>query len=306
MHAPGAKQQRLQHNRQLLLMQLAQGNSLQRILNSLIYGIEGIDPLLTGAVLLRQSDSDKLELLAAPSLEQAAREALLQAENHVGSGICGQALLSGERIVFTNFRHHPCPACRNLGTLPQFAACWAEPMRTKQGEIIGVFALYNRRPSHPDLEQIALLTHSASLARLAIERCREKLALALAHTNWQAAQQATLVTDLDNRILSCNALFTAISGYQQEELSGKNISAILNRQVSATSMQTSFATQQKGWAGELWLRKQNHQQLEAVWASFDMIFNNNGVICGQLVRLYPITDWNGEAVTSQLLSSDRH
>ena len=131
---------------------------MQQILNSLIYGIEGADPLLTGAVLLRQMSGNKLELIAAPSLEPATRQTLLEAEKHVGSGICGQALLSGERIVFTDFRHHPCPACRNLGMLPQFAACWAEPMRNRQGEIIGVFALYNRHPVHPDLNQIALLT----------------------------------------------------------------------------------------------------------------------------------------------------
>lgn len=296
---------RLQQNRQLLLMQLAQGNSLQQILNSLIYGIEGADPLLTGAVLLRQMSGNKLELIAAPSLEPATRQTLLEAEKHVGSGICGQALLSGERIVFTDFRHHPCPACRNLGMLPQFAACWAEPMRNRQGEIIGVFVLYNRQPVHPDLNQIALLTHSASLARLAIEHCRAKLALSMAHTNWQAAQPITLVTDLDNRILNCSVLFTALSGYRQEALFGKNLSGILSSQTSHVSTQASFTIESKCWAGELWLHKQNQQQPEAVWASIDMIFNKNGVICGKLVRLYPITDWNGDAVTRQRLATDQ-
>lgn len=304
--ASGADQQRLQQNRQLLLMQLSQGNSLQRILNSLILGIEGADPSLTGAVLLKQANNDKLDLIAAPSLDPSTRQALLQAENHVGSGVCGQALLSGERIIFTEFRRHPCPACRKLAELPQFAACWAEPMRNRQGEIIGIFALYNHRPNHPNLEQIALLTHSASLARLAIERCREKLALSLAHTNWQLAQQATVVTDLEHRVLSCSSLFTALSGYQQSELSGKSLWNILNRYTSGASLQTSFGDQQRGWAGELWLHKQHGQQLQAVWVSVEMIFNKSGVICGQLVRLYPITDWDGQVVTSQLLKPEQN
>lgn len=167
--ATGTDQQRLQKNRQLLLLQLAQGNSLQRILNSLILGIEDTDPSLTGDVLLRKADNDKLDVIAAPSLDSSTRQTLLQAESHGGGGICTQAVLSGERIVFTEIRHHPCPICRQLGELPQFAACWAEPMRNRRGEIIGIFARYNRQPSYPDLEQIALLTHSASLARLAIK-----------------------------------------------------------------------------------------------------------------------------------------
>lgn len=305
IHSTGADQQRLQQNHQLLLMQLAQGNSLQRILNSLIRGIEGADPCLTGAVLLRQVDSDQLELIAAPSLDPASSQALLQAENQVGRGICGQALLSGERIVFTDFGHHPCPACRKLGSLPQFAACWAEPMRNRQGEMIGVFALYNCTPNHPDLGQIALLTHSASLAKLAIERCREKMALSQAHTNWQSAQQATVITDLDNRVLNCSALFTDLSGYEQKDLAGKNLWQILHKNSSGESAQASFG-EQRAWAGELWLCGQDSRQLQAVWASIDMIFNNNGVICGQLVRLYPITDWDGQAVTTPLLTPGQH
>ena len=160
--------------------------------------------------------------------------------------------------------------------------------------------------SHPDLAHIALLTHSASLARLAIERCREKLALSLAHTNWRSAHQATVVTDLEHRVLSCNALFTTLSGYQQHELSGKNLWNILNRNASGTLLQTSFGDQQRGWAGELWLHKPHSQQSQAVWVSIDMIFNKNGVICGQLVRLYSITDWDGQTVTSQLLKPGQH
>ena len=197
-----AERQRLQQNRQLLLAQLAQGNSLQWILNSLIQRIESADPSLTGAVFLRQTESDRLDLIAAPSLDPLARDALLRAEPHVGGGICGQAVLSGERIEFIHFGKHPCPACRQLGGLPQFQACWAEPISNQGGETIGVFAFYCRLPKHPDLRQIALLKHSASLARISIEGCRETLALTLAQTNWQSAQQAIVGTDLAYRVQS--------------------------------------------------------------------------------------------------------
>jgi len=178
----------LQEGRSGVLEQIAAGASLHDVLNTLVFGMERVNPRMLCSVLLLDSER-RLRLGAAPSLPDFYNKAIDGLEIGPGSGSCGTAAATGQRVVVEDIATHPYWIdYRDLAEAADLRACWSEPIRSADGDVLGTFAIYYREPRSPDQTDLEIITTSAPLAGVAIECIRAR------------HRQALLMRELDHRV----------------------------------------------------------------------------------------------------------
>lgn len=108
------------------------------------------------------------------------------------------------------------------------------------------------------------------------ERKHAEDQLRLAGVVFKSTKQGVVVTDKDNRIVSVNPAFTAITGYTQQEVLGKNPSSIKSgRHDEAFYHRLWGEIERSGyWEGELWDRRKNGEAYPS-WQSISAVFNRD-------------------------------
>ena len=154
-----------------VLQRLAADAPLAEILTVLVEVVEDVQPRTICSVLLLDQDTKRLRLGAAPSLPDFYNEAVDGLEIGPGAGSCGTAAFTGERVIVEDVTTHPYWApYRDVARRAGLGACWSEPIRSSNGEILGTFAIYYRESRAPDQPAITLIVSAAHLAGIAIER----------------------------------------------------------------------------------------------------------------------------------------
>jgi diguanylate cyclase (GGDEF)-like protein/PAS domain S-box-containing protein len=272
------------------LERVAKGSSLQHVLREVIRSVEATDPDMVCSILMLDEEGRRLTVGAAPSLPAYYNEAVDGLEIGPGSGSCGTAAYTGERTVAEDISTHPYwpEPFRSLAAKAGLAASWSEPIRSAEGKVLGTFAIYYRRPAKPDEQQLALIEDAANLVGIAIERHRAEEERNLTALIYRSSSEAMLVTDARNRVAAINPAFTRITGYEIEEIRGKDTSFLRSgrhddefyRRLWEDVNSTDF------WQGEVWNRRKN------------------GEIFPEWVTLNTIRDANGEVLRYVALSSD--
>ncbi|MBD9359058.1 sensor domain-containing protein [Methylomonas fluvii] len=135
--------------------------------------------------------------------------------------------------------------------------------KTKDGRLFPVEVVAN-------YFEYANVGYNLAIARDISERKRIEEALQQAALIYQNSSEAMLLADSDDRILTVNAAFTTITGYQSDEVVGKHI-GILNSSNHSEAMWQ--AIQSKGsWQGEIWDKRKNGE-LYAKWLTVNTIFD---------------------------------
>jgi diguanylate cyclase (GGDEF)-like protein/PAS domain S-box-containing protein len=199
------------------------------ILEMLALLVEVHHPDMLCSILLLDPDGMHLRLGAAPNLPAFYSRALDGMAIGKGEGCCGTAAFTGERVVVEDIRTHP--YWQNFRALAQQAdlrSCWSQPIKDSGERIVGTFAIYQRRTAMPRAPEIMLIEHYAALAALAIERTQSAEALRLHDAALNFAANAILITDLKAHIVWANHAFSELTGYENEELMGKELSGLLN------------------------------------------------------------------------------
>lgn len=95
---------------------------------------------------------------------------------------------------------------------------------------------------------------AAEINRELTERKRAEEGLRLAATVVKTVDEAVMVTDVNNLIISVNPAFTAITGYLPEDVIGKNPSVLASGKHSKEFYKEMWETLLKtgGWRGEIW------------------------------------------------------
>jgi diguanylate cyclase (GGDEF)-like protein/PAS domain S-box-containing protein len=123
------------------------------------------------------------------------------------------------------------------------------------------------------------------------ERKRAEEGLRLAATVVKTVEEAVLVTDQDNVIISVNPAFTEITGYAPDEVIGKNpriLSAGKHSKDFYKSMwQTLIAT--GNWHGEIWDRRKNGE-FYVKWLSIRLVRDERGKLTHHVAVFSDITE----------------
>ena len=160
---------------------IATGQGLSRVLEALVLGMEAQHPKMRGSILLVADDGLHLKTAAAPNLP-AQFQRLVEELITVGatSGSCGTACLRRTRVVSREISHDPLwGAYTEIAERFELRACWSEPIFSRDGSVLGSFAMYYSEPRSPSAHELESMGVAARLAAIAVDRARADAALRL-------------------------------------------------------------------------------------------------------------------------------
>jgi PAS domain S-box-containing protein len=157
----------------LLLGELARGVAPELVLHHVIAAAEKLVPDLRCSVLLLGPDGRHLVHGLAPSLPEEYSRAVDGLEIGPMAGSCGAAAHLGQRFIVRDvMQHENWAPYREIARRASIRACWSEPIRSADGEILGTFAMYYSEPRAPEPYEERFIESMAYLAGIAIERGR--------------------------------------------------------------------------------------------------------------------------------------
>lgn len=271
---------------------LATGGPLKDILTLIVESVEIGNPEAMGSILLVDATGRYLNLGAGPSLPNAYNHAIDGVEIAEGAGSCGTAAYRAERVIVEDIRTHPYwTNFREIAEQAGLRSCWAEPIRSSKGAVLGTLAIYHRRPLRPTPEDLEAIQSAAHLASVAIERRHLDDEMQLASSVYQASGEAMFVTDEKNRIVAVNPAFTRLTGYSATEIIGQDPKILSSgKNLPSTYKAMWLALQSTGhWQGEIWNKRKNGEEY-AEWLTINTIRGEDGLVHRRIALFSDITE----------------
>ena len=246
--------------RSRVLEMLAGGEELLAVLDAIVRGVEQLDTSALCSILLLDADGMHVRHGAAPNLPAFYNQAIDGVLIGPGTGSCGTAMYTGERVIVADIQQHPYwQDYKGLAAQAGLGACWSQPVRAASGKVLGSFAIYHRQPHVPQEQDIRLIEQTARLVSIAIERKEAEERLHLAASVFTHAREGIMITEPDGTIIDVNEAFTRITGYPRSDVIGRKPNLLKSgRQDRAFYTGMWHALVHKGhWQGEVWNRRQN-------------------------------------------------
>ena len=228
-----------------IAMRIAAGEATSEIFNAVIAGVEAEHPGVLCSILLLRDGC--IWAAAAPSLPAFYSQAIDGVQIGPKAGSCGTAMFIGRRVIVEDIATDPLwDDYRPLALQAGLGSCWSEPIIGAAGEVLGAFAMYQRRPSRPDERDIGAITAAAHLAAITLDRDAARGALAESEARAReaaASQAATLrdleaffhvsldllcIADLQGDLLRLNRAWATVLGHEPEALIGTNYRDLLH------------------------------------------------------------------------------
>src|SRR6267143_298737 len=159
------------------LEMMANGASLSEVLNDLCASIDAHAPPVTSMVCLM--DGEWLSPCAGPHVPATFKAAITPWRIGPDRASCGAAAFTKQRVIVPNISKDPRwpDDARDLTLGHGFSAAWSEPLISKDGEVLGTFAMYYPEPRTPQNSDLELIDAAGHIALIAIELERSHLAL---------------------------------------------------------------------------------------------------------------------------------
>ena len=142
-------------------------------LEALVQLVERQSGEFRASILLLADDRRHLLDAAAPNLPLEYRHAIHGLEIGPEEGSCGTAAFTNERVIVTDIAHdHRWTKYRDLAAHHGLAACWSQPIRSADNEVLGTFAMYYGEPRNPTGEELKIIEAAAAHAGRMIDRAR--------------------------------------------------------------------------------------------------------------------------------------
>jgi PAS domain S-box-containing protein len=158
------------------LEMIADGASLEDILNEVCRSIEAQAPTTISTVLLMDPDGKQLWHAAGPRVPRDWLRAISPRPIGPREGCCGAAAFFKRRVIVADVATDPVwsDGNRQLALENGIFAAWSQPILTKDREVLGTFALYTKEPRAPTDAELELIEGAGHIALIAIGRQRSQ------------------------------------------------------------------------------------------------------------------------------------
>lgn len=162
-----------------LLEMMAGGHSMTQILEALCQLVESTAGGCCCSVVVVDPSGARLEQGAAPSLPSSFISSTLGRPLSVDSGPCAMAARLNEQVLSTDLASETRwgTAWRSMALAHGLRACWATPISSSTGQILGAFAIYYDKPQTPTPVHRGLIARFTHIAGIALERAQSDAAL---------------------------------------------------------------------------------------------------------------------------------
>ncbi|WP_027961208.1 EAL domain-containing protein [Halomonas halodenitrificans] len=206
---------------------------LEETLDAIARWIEVLLPSAVVAFMSFDSRRQTLSLISSRHFSRAYHECLQAVPVGPGVASFGSAAACREPVVTADIRTDPrWAAFRDAADHEGLRACWSNPVLTSEGELLGTFGIYFRKPQQPTEASHRRMRQAAALVALAIQRDRD----ASSHrtlSEWHRSLFANhpdgvYEFDLKGRFQRGNAALTRITGYPEEALIGRHFNRFID------------------------------------------------------------------------------
>ncbi|MFT5482488.1 MAG: signal transduction histidine kinase/DNA-binding response OmpR family regulator [Halieaceae bacterium] len=154
------------------LESLTSDNSLEQSLEMIIHMVETEDPSAICAIYLVDDSGSRLREGIAPSLPNYFNAAMtvINIDDFLEYGdASGTSILS--RVISDITTHPSCNSWyRDLAARADLRSGWFEPIIAAGGGLLGIIAIYHRKPFEPTAHDLQYMESTSSYTKLAIER----------------------------------------------------------------------------------------------------------------------------------------
>lgn len=253
---------------------------------------EQLVPNSVASVMLLDDAEECLNVYVAPSMPPEGIAQLNGLRPGPCAGSCGNAIYRQEPVYVENtFTDTRWQDIRHLAANFNICACWSIPIRGKGGRVIGSFALSSFEHRLPGPFQCRLLEIGSFIIGIVLEQRKINQQLHLSSKVIEHSTEGIMITDKENAIVSVNRAFSRITGYEQDDVFGKNPRILSSqrhdkhfyRQMWQSIIDTGH------WQGEIW-NKTKGGKLYPQWLSITAILNSQHDVVNYLGVFSDITE----------------
>ncbi len=126
-----------------------------------------------------------------PAVDKRLRDAVVGVTLNPTDGCCGAAIASGERVIVSNIEVDPLEKdYRKVLNEVGYAACWSQPIFSRQGRTLGTLATFYDEQRTPSEAEIVSIDGAAHLAGIAVDRRQQERQLRDASESAEMANRA--------------------------------------------------------------------------------------------------------------------
>lgn len=300
---------------QMIFARVARNEDYLSIINKLCSLTESFLTNAVASVMLVDSESGLMSVLAAPSVPDAGINALQGLKPGRTGGSCGNAVFGNEPVyVRDTFTDPRWTDLRHIAYDFNLCSCWSVPVRNEAQEAIGSFALSSFEHRTPSAFHKRLLDVGASIVSIVLARHGQEQHLAasrkrieLMGTVLTQSSEGVLVTDAHNRIVETNQAFETITGYCGDEVKGRDPNLLSSGRQDAEFYKNMWAqlTLQGQWHGEIVNLRKDGSEL-AQWMSLSVIRDALGNVQNHVAVFTDLTELKaGKAKLVDVLEHDQ-
>lgn len=154
-----------------ILELISRAAPLNEILERIVAWVEGYgNGNALASVLLMHEDGKRLMSGVAPNLPGHYNQAINGVEIGPKVGSCGAAAYYAQQVVVEDIEHDErWKDFKDLALACGLRACWSSPLISRQGKVLGTFAIYYKYPHRPNKQDQELINLVSRTAIVAIE-----------------------------------------------------------------------------------------------------------------------------------------
>lgn len=210
-HTSLIKSERVGRIRNKALELIVRSHKLTDILSYIVKSVEKESTHVLCSISLIDDTGKFLITGSAPNLPQEVIDKDHMLAIGPESGSCGSSAYYAKRIIVQNIDNDlRWTILKSEVENYDIGGCWAEPIISSEGKVIGVFGIYHKKNYVPTEQDFVLIEQFAHLASISIEREQSNLLI------WQQANFDSL-TGLPNRNMMRSHLTQLISRAERDK-----------------------------------------------------------------------------------------
>lgn len=223
-----------QQRESAILRMIIEDKPLHEVLDVIVRGVEGTIPGLIGCLMLIDEETGALRVAAGDRLPAFFRKGLDGMRPGPGEACSGRVMHSGIRMVTRSISEDPCwKRLKALAARAKLDSCWAEPVRSGSGTLLGAMACYRKHSHVPTVAELSAVESAAQLVAVALDHHRALASLRTSEERYAHAINATTDGlwdwDIKNNKVYLSPRWKEMLGFEADELPDNRQEAFLGR-----------------------------------------------------------------------------